>query len=184
MSGPIGSSIAQSFASLTRDISTLTSGSINLTVAASDMAVSVARSSLGVLHESWRGIDVEQAHVTMHGARWLIHQNAVSHDFFNSAIGKQFAPLGQEGVHRLLLAMQAVNPFLPELRACIAKLNSSESLQEFSYPVILVPQHYIGVQLVCVNMSFRLMWANPTWQAFGFDATAELPAIQHRLKGN
>ena len=135
-----------------------------------------------ILHESWRDIDVKQAHSAVHKARWLIHQNAFSHDLSNSAKGKQLAPLEQEGVHRLLLAMQAVNPSLPELRASIAKLNSSESFQEFSYHVILLPQHYVGVQLVCVNMSFRLMWANPTWQALGFDAAAELPAVQQRLK--
>ena len=125
---------------------------------------------------------MEQAHISMHGARWLIHRNAVSKDFFDSAIGKQLAPLEPEGVQRLLLAMEAISPALPELRASLANFNSTSSFQEFSYHAMMLPHGYIGVQLVCVNMSFRLLWSNPAWEALGFDASAELGAIPSRLK--
>ena len=69
-----------------------------------------------ILHESRRDFDVRQAHSTVHKARLLIHQNAFLHDLSNSTMGKQLAPSEQEGVHCLLLSMQAVIPSFSELR--------------------------------------------------------------------
>ena len=163
-SGPVALSLAQSFLSVTGDLTKISSGGVNLTVAVSEMAIAVSRTSMGLLHESWCGVDIDYAHFKSVGSQWFMHASLIGSDFLDTQIGRQLAPLDTAEKQRLQVALESVSSALPELRVTSSSLPSNKSLLEITYHVIALPNYFVGVSIALANVSFRLRWVNPLWE--------------------
>jgi len=182
ISGSVVNTVAESLATVTRDVSSLASNTINATIAVTDLALAVSRGGASTLAEAWQGIDVVDAAVEIHGARWVQHRSIVTQDFLESPAGKLLAPLGPSEASQLSVAIAAITPEVPELRTGAYFFHSNNSFVEFSFHVVLLPKNFIGVQVLSSNVSFRVQWANPMWDLWGLNPTQELGNIQARLQ--
>ena len=143
-SGPISTKFAESAASVSHDFAVLTATTTNLTVALADFAVTVSRSSAGLAHECWEGIDVQQATLTARGSRWIMH-SAVIPSFFSSDLGRIVAPIPEHRVQELANVSAKVSSSVPDVAKTWACFIANRSFAEFTYRIVALPNDFVGV---------------------------------------
>ncbi len=182
LSGPIAMNIAQAAASVSRDVGRVASAGINVTVAVTDMLFEVGRGSASLLQETWVGVDIVQPSVSIHGSKWVMHRALLNGPFFESKVGISLVPPLYSDMSPLKVALRALSPALPEIRQAFSVMAYNASYSDFSFAVTQLAHDYIGVQVLIVNVSFSLRWANPLWGMLDFCPTTQLETVQARLR--
>ena len=181
-SGSIGASLAESAASLTRDVTRITSSGANLTIALSDLAISVSRSSTEVVGEFWSGVDLNDVKANITGSKWIMHKAlAENGKFFQSEMGAWLGPKDLLHQQQILLACRGVAKALPEVRKNEIYINFNNTYSEFALHVTMLPNGYVGVNYLLVQVSFSPEWANPMWSMFHWSPSSELEKVKARL---
>ena len=181
LSGPLTTTLVNSVASLTSDLSRITSTGVNATLAFSEVALAVSRASIGMFGEAWAGIDVLQARATIEGAKWVMHRSLDPYQFLNSSFGRELVPVTDRQREVMARAVLKVGPELPSLARTSATFISNTSYEEFSFKLLHLHHDFLAVQTVVINVSFRLQWANPCWELLQFDPSAEISSIKQRI---
>lgn len=181
-SGPVGSALAHSTVALAQDINKVTASGANLTVAATDMIISVSRASISIAEEFWKGVDLHDTVASVQGSQWIMHRAyAENLAFFDTELGKQLVNIPREQQKSLLVAARGVSIALPVAKYVEASVCFNSSFREFSFQATFLPNGYIGMQYVYINVSFRAQWANPTWSLLELDPATEIESIKLRL---
>ena len=172
----------RSIASISNDLSKVASSGANATLALSDIAIQVSRTSASLAKEMWSGIDVEKVVANLQGAKFVIHRSLATQAFFASEAGQEICPLPEEAIKALTISINAVGPELPVVAKVSSFFNVSGAMRELSYRISWLAHHYVVVQVLLINISFNLEWANPCWNILDFDPTAQLPQVASRIR--
>lgn len=180
-SGPAAGTFFASLASISNDLSKVASTGANATMAVSDLAIQVSRSSVSMAKEMWSGIDIEQARADLHGAKWVMHRSIEPTAFLSSPIGQELCPLPEGALDSVALAIQSASQQLPIVAKVKTHFNVSGPLRELSYRVAWLNPYYVAVQVLLVDVSFRLSWAFPVWNALDYDPSSQLLEVSSRI---
>ena len=181
-SGPFLTGLSQAAASISNDVSILSSTTTNVTVALAGLALSVSRSSADAVQEMWNGVDVVQAVLEVRGARWVLCDSAVE-DFFDSNVSTTLVNISQHQRSELKSVMAGISENLPEAMSAWNRFDTNSTFREFSYHVQKLPHGYLGVQYLSAHVVFEVVWSCPFWHAAGFDPTSQLESIRERIRG-
>lgn len=151
----------------------------NISVAVSELTVSIARGSLSIIHETWRGIDIVNAQCSATGLRWF-HREDYEDDFLEGPMAGQMDSLPPEQRHELLKALDAVGPVLTVLESVNASLQSSGNFTYWMYQIVWFKEGFTGVRFLFGHISFEARWANPAWDLL-YDVTQEEGQLLDRL---
>ena len=125
---------------------------------------------------------MEQVVANLHGTKWVMHASLVSEAFFASPIGQELCPLPPAAARQLVVALRATDSSMPIIAKTSSVFNVSGSLSELSYRVSRLPHNFLAVQVLLINVSFKLSWANPCWNLFDFDPSTQLNTVAARIK--
>ena len=139
---------------------------------------------MSLAKEMWVGIDVDHAVADLQGAKWVLHRSLDPETFLLSPIGQELIPLEGAALRSVALAMASVSRKLPIVSKMRSHFNVSGALRELSYRVVWMNNYYISVQVLQVNVSFRLSWANPCWNALDYDPSSQLQEVASRLSAS
>ena len=173
-------SMARSVASLTGDVARMANTGTNLTIAVTEAAVALGRTSASVAAEAWNGVDLVDSVVSIHRARWAMHRSMVSARFFDSSIGQNLVPLNDTS--EIWVAMEAVSPMLPAISSQQTDWITNSSYVQVSYHVAVLDTFYIGVEVLIVSLSFAVEWCNPLWSWADYNPTAMLSGLRAKLR--
>jgi len=155
----------------------------NITWAASDVLVTVSRSSMAVLAEAWGGVDITHAKANISAARWFMHRSISPIAFFGSPLGQQIVVTTDEVKEWLSTALDGTSPSLPSVMDSRIIFDVDGSYAEIQYEVRLFSSDLVGVRFLSVNMSFVPRWANPIWEIAGLATDRETDWVLQRIRG-
>jgi hypothetical protein len=151
---------------------------VNLT----DFAVHISRSSISLMNEAWRGVDLTDASVNAAGARWFIHSGIDPIFFFHSRAAPHLVRLPPKYLQILMDVMSSVSHTMPVIEDVTSELISNTSFVQFEYQVRLLHNGFIGVQYFFGQVNFTVRWSNPLWEMVQLDVGHELETIQAELQ--
>ena len=151
-------------------------------MALSDIAVQVSRGSVSLLAEAWTGIDVDHTTANVSGAKWVMHLSLNKLSFYSSPVGGDLVGYDNELTAQLMRALGSLSLQLPVISRTLKSLHAASSYREVSFRAVLLNRYYAQVQVLSVNISYLLHWANPVWGLLDYDPSSELPEVQKRLR--
>ena len=80
------------------------------------------------------------------------------------------------------MAMQSVSPMLPAIASQQTDWITNSSYVQISYHVATLDTFYIGVEVLVMNLSFRVEWCNPMWTWTDYNPTSEVGGLKAKLR--
>ncbi len=154
----------------------------NITLLASDVAVSITRSSMAVVEEAWEGVDLHNATVNASGARFCVKRGVTRALFESSPLGTNLDSLLVRWKQMLWAAVHGIDERFPRFAAHGSAFHTESEFEMFEYEVRLLLYDYVGVRFVWAQLSFQAAWANPLWEIVGLDVTTQLEKLGERVQ--
>ena len=107
----------------------------NVSIALSEVAVTIARGAPSLAHESWREADLIDATCSATGIRWYHRDDCDAGDMGASPMQRQIDALPQARRQQPLEAIATVGPQVPLLESANSTLQMNGSFVYFMYQV-------------------------------------------------
>ena len=152
----------------------------NISVAVSELTVGIARGSLSLVHETWRGIDIVNAQCSAAGLRWFHREDFAHDDILEGPMAGHVDALPVQQRGELLKALETVGPALPVIERPNASLKSASNFSYWMYQIKWFREGFTGVRFLFGHISFEARWARPAWDRL-YDVTTEETQLLDRL---
>ena len=179
-SGPVATSLLSSLAAVSGDVAKISNSGANVTVALTEAALSIGRTSANLAAEAWNGIDLFDVKATVQHSKWVMHGSLCSQNFLDSSIGQKLAPFAATGP--LLASLRAVSPALPSIINQSVVWVANGSFVEVSSAVVYLDFQYVGVEILYTNLTFEVQWCNPLWEWLASDPTTQSETLQRKVR--
>ena len=154
----------------------------NSTAAVSLVAASATATTLGIMSESWRGVDLLNISVELkHGAIMSFDGSDLQ------AWARHFARqledvLPPEAVRSLIDDAHMTGIAYPLTAKADQSLQAQGSYVEWVYELRLLPSGYVGAQWSATRARFEPRWSNPLWELLEVPIESEAAQVLLRLQ--
>ena len=154
--------------------------SANVTIAATEFAMTAASSSAGIVNEVWRGMDLLEVVAQRNQGALVARSFQQAEQWLLSAAGMRSLDNDAAARDELLDLVEAARNGIPSLEIRKDTIATVGSLKHV-HAVQVSGKRSVVLRFVTVSFTFRVQWANPLWELSGFDPTAETDSLLRRL---
>ena len=152
----------------------------NLTEAVSSVVVASTASSLSLVDEAWRGIDLVNVTARAESGRLVIDDPSQLIVYLKSAPGADLLPV-PDNIRRFIAERAAgIGRRVPSLSVSRSEFNSTGGIWQVECTFTLVANDYLAMAWRVGWAKFDLQWANPFWDLLEMCTDTETEQIQKK----
>ena len=163
-------------------VSVVAQSGANVTGAASTVVTSFAYSSLDLVTEAWRGIDLHDLRIVASGTEVWTDDFPSLYQWLNSSVGRSATGWPSQMCEQLFPYVHLLSPHTPQLELTDQVLHAAGRFLQWRVSMLWYPGPWVHLRWELIQADFNVSWANPFWSLLELPTDTEVGQMQDNLR--